>query len=386
MEFDRVAFTIGAAAITVGQLMAGALALLGVILVVLWMRRAARMRLEGVDPDLRTTFTTVAQMLLALIAALGIGLALDIAGILDMPTLLSRAHTALNFELAKVAGSSVTPISVLTFLLVIGVAFQVSRIMQLGISRAVRARGVGDEGTIAIAQRLAHYVVLAIGIAISLNVVGIEISGLFAAGAVFAVGIGFAMQTIAQNFVSGLILLVERTIKPGDILEVEDRTIRVREMGIRSTVARTRDDEDLIIPNATLVQSTVKNLTLLDTSIRVRAPVGVHYESDMHQVLAVLQEASESVAERSPNREPVVLLTGFGSSSVDFEASIWIDDPWLGPQIRSTLLLAIWDALKANDIVIAYPQMDLHLDPPVESALRVLDGEKPSPRGDAATS
>jgi small-conductance mechanosensitive channel len=213
---------------------------------------------------------------------------------------------------------------------------------------------------------------MAIGFAIAVDQVGIDLTALFAAGALFAVGLGFAMQNIAQNFVSGLILLIERAIKPGDILQVEGEIVRVRRMGIRSTVARTRNDEEIIIPNSILAQSLVKNFTLGDPSYRVRVGVGVSYDSDMRLVRATLERIAAEQGWRLESSEPVILLSEFGNSSVDWEVSVWSDDAWAAPRNASQLREGIWNELKAEGIVIAFPQLDLHFDPPIEAAFSKL--------------
>jgi small-conductance mechanosensitive channel len=245
----------------------------------------------------------------------------------------------------------------------------VSWTLQRLIGRLARLMGYAREGPIAVTQRLAHYVVLALGASIGLEALGLDLSMLFAAGAVLAIGLGFAMQNIAQNFVSGVILLVERTIKPGDVLEVESRFVRVRHMGIRATIARTLDDEEIIIPNAAIVQSTVKNYTLRDSTYRLRVTVGVTYSSDMALVRRTLERVAAERSWRSAVREPLVLMIEFGDSSVVFEVSVWIDDPWSMRRAKSDLHEAIWWAFKEERIVIAFPQMDVHLD---QDALRAL--------------
>lgn len=281
-------------------------------------------------------------------------------------------HRVLNFPLFPMGDQYVTVTTVLVVGILIVATWWVSHLLQRTVDRALRSRGVRDPGTTQVTLRLLHYAVMAIGLSIAIQQVGINLNALFAAGAIFAVGIGFAMQNIAQNFVSGLILLVERAIKPGDIVEVEGRVVRVLKMGIRTTVARTRDDEEIIIPNATLVQSTVKNYTLDDPIFRIRADVGVHYASDMRRVRGALLRAAESMEWRLADRDPVILLTDFGDSSVDWQVSVWSEDPWGGPRIQSLLREAIWWALKEDDIEIAFPQIDVHLDPPVEEALARL--------------
>ncbi|TVP77920.1 MAG: hypothetical protein EA352_02870 [Gemmatimonadales bacterium] len=293
---------------------------------------------------------------------------MDSIGLGEIAALL---HTVLNFELFTIGGDTpITPFTIVVVGLLVVLTWWASNVLQRALERTFRARGVEDLGTMAVTKRLLHYLVMAIGLSIAITQIGINLNALFAAGAIFAVGIGFAMQNIAQNFVGGLILLVERAIKPGDIVEVEGRVVRVLKMGIRTTIARTRDEEEIIIPNATLVQSTVTNYTLDDTEFRIRANVGVSYESDMKQVRATLMRAALIVEGRMEDREPVVLLTDFGDSTVDWQVSVWCNDAWRGPRLASALRESIWWALREDGIEIAFPQVDVHFDAPVEEAAR----------------
>ncbi len=274
----------------------------------------------------------------------------------------------LEFHLITIGGQPITLGTLLAAVLVLVVAMWISFLGQRAIARPLARRSV-QEGTSAAIRRLFHYVVMLIAVGIALDTVGISLGALFAAGAIFAIGLGFAMQNIAQNFVSGVILLIERSIKPGDVLEVDGMVVMVDRMGIRATLVRSRDDEELIVPNSVLVQSTVKNFTLRTPLYRLRANVGVSYGSDMALVFRTLSAAAESLSWRIPKKEPVILMTGFGSSSVDFEVSVWIDDPWNARRSTSKLYDAIWWALKRADITISFPQVDVHFDPPVTQSL-----------------
>ncbi|HMB68540.1 MAG TPA: mechanosensitive ion channel domain-containing protein [bacterium] len=278
-------------------------------------------------------------------------------------------HGIVGRELFSISGTPVTTATALTFFLILVVTFWISAIVQKALERGMRRRGVAAEGTVAAARRLTHYAILALGFGVGLQTVGIDLTALFAAGAFFAVAMGFAMQNITQNFVSGVILLVERTIKPQDVLEVEGRMVRVLHLGTRATVVRTLDEEELIVPNSVLVQSTVTNYTLRDPLVRLRVMVGVTYDSDMKQVRQVLEHATAELPWRSRQRDPVILMKAFGSSSVDWEVSVWVEEPWRLAGHSSELHEAIWFALKDAGIVIAFPQLDLHLDPPVTRAL-----------------
>jgi potassium-dependent mechanosensitive channel len=237
----------------------------------------------------------------------------------------------------------------------------VSWLLRLGLRRALRrgkmeAAG-GDQG---VADRLIHYTFILVGIALALQSAGIKLTAVFAAGAVFAVGFGFAMQNIAQNFVSGIILLIERTIKPGDVLEIGGAIVKVMKMSIRATIVRTLDDEDIIVPNSTLVQSNVKNYTLEDNLYRVKVVVGVSYDSDLKLVREVLEKTTADVPWRDRNYPPRVLLMNFGSSAVEYETSAWMHEPFNYRIASSDLREAIWVAFKRANIVISYPQVDVH--------------------------
>ena len=266
-------------------------------------------------------------------------------------------------RLFDVGGTAVTVASLVTFVLIMLVTWWISSIVRRVAARTLVRGGITETGTVATIKRLLHYVVLLVGLGIALQTVGINLASLFAAGAVVAVAVGFAMQNILQNFASGVILLAERSITEGDVLEVDGTLIHVESIGTRATVARTRDDEQRIIPNSLLVQSSVKNFTLADSLYRVRCRVGVTYGSDMEEVEKVLYDSALTVAHRSQHRDPVLLLLEFGDSSVVWEASIWGEDPWAARIHRSDLNKAIWKGLKDAGIVIAFPQLDVHFDP-----------------------
>lgn len=285
---------------------------------------------------------------------------------------LALGRDTFDVKLFEIAGTSITVATLVIFVAIIVVTLIISRVIQGGTTRLLKARGVTHEGTVGVATRLVHYLILLIGLGVGLQTIGINLSALFAAGALFAIGLGFAMQNLMQNFVSGVILLLERSIKPGDVLRVEDRLVKVSHMAMRATHARTLDDEEIIVPNSVIAQATVTNYTLRDSYYRLRCPVGVIYGSDMALVRKTLENVARGAEWRSPDKEPVILMTDFGSSSVDWEVSVWINDPWQVRRRRSDLNEAIWWALQQAGITIAFPQMDVHFDPPVVQGLQAL--------------
>ncbi len=278
----------------------------------------------------------------------------------------------LDAKLFTIGDIPVTTTTLLTGVAVVLAAYLLSKAVQVGIRRTLQARGLSADGSVGVATRLLHYVLLATGVAVALQTAGIKLTALFAAGAVFAVGLGFAMQNIAQNFVSGVILLVEQSIKPGDVIALDSQVVKVDTMGIRATRVRTRDGEKLIVPNSSLVQSTVKNFTLVDALFRVRVVVGVSYSSDLRLVRETLEQVAAAADFRDASQTPQVLLLDFGSSSVDYEVAVFTHDPWFARVNMSRLREAIWWAFKERDIVIAFPQVDVHFDAPVHAALERL--------------
>jgi len=269
----------------------------------------------------------------------------------------------LNRRILVIGNADVTLWTVLIALGIVAGAFIVSSAAQRAVRRALRARGLDAHGSLLTALRLLHYVILIVSVAVALQTAGVELSAMLAAGAVFAVGIGLALQDVAQNFISGAILIIDRSIRPGDVVELDGRVATVESMGLRATIVRTRDDERMIVPNRLLVQSVVKNLTLSDKAYRLRVGVGVAYGSKLARVREILVRVGDEAAFRDREHAPVVLLTSFGSSSIDYELSVWSADPWRAPIHQSELREAIFSAFQDAGVVIAFPQLDVHLQP-----------------------
>lgn len=316
---------------------------------------------EGAPIALRLT----ALGLRILSSALCLLLSLDIFTLVRGRDIIAGIQTVYATRLFHIGDADVHVNSLILIVAVIVGTLWGSSALSAVTIKALSDRGVDTDGTVGVLLNLGRYLVIVIGLMVAISSAGIDLTALFTVGAVFAVTIGFALQSITQNFVSGVILLVEGAITPGDVLEVEGRVVRVAKMGIRSTVVRSMDDEDLILPNAVLAGSTVKNLTMADANLRVAARVSVSYGSDLDRVKGILEQAGRRVVLRARDREPVVLLQTFGDSGIDFDVFVWIHDPWIAPRARSQLRLSIWRALRDHDVVIPFPQVDLHVKEPV---------------------
>jgi small-conductance mechanosensitive channel len=291
---------------------------------------------------------------------------------LNFDNFLNLTRDLSSNHLFTLSGTEVTLLSIIIFILAIVLSIAISTVLQRALKKALAHKFAKQEGALSAILRLVHYFVVIVGFGIGLQTIGINLGALFAAGAVFAIAIGFAMQNIVQNFVAGIILLIERTIKPGDILEVEGTVVKVIEMGIRTTVVRTWREEELIMPNSIFSQSTVKNYTLRDNEFRLGVEVGVSYDSDMKKVIKVLEETARNISWRLPEPEPRVLLQDFGDSAVIFGVYLNIDEPWRQRVFMSELRKAIWFAFKDANITIAFNQIDIHFDPPVTDAFSGL--------------
>jgi small-conductance mechanosensitive channel len=196
---------------------------------------------------------------------------------------------------------------------------------------------------------------------IAVSAAGIDLSKFALLAGALGVGIGFGLQNIVNNFISGLILIFERPIQIGDVIELSELRGTVNRIGIRSSTIRTFSGAEVIVPNANLISNEVVNWTLSDKMRRIEIPVGVAYGSDPNQVLGILKTLARNHESVLKVPEPFVLFRGFGDSSLDFELRFWTGDfnTWMELQTQVTLL--VHDALKGAGIEIPFPQRDLHI-------------------------
>ncbi len=257
-----------------------------------------------------------------------------------------------------------TEISVVSLLIAVGVVvvfLLVARLVALILGSRILP-GLGFDRTLS--ENLAtllRYALVAFGFFVAVDTLGFDLSALKIALGALGVGIGFGLQGVVNNFVSGLIILVERTVKRGDIITVGGTDGRVINIGLRSSIVRTRGGREIIVPNSDLVSSQVTNYSYRDTLVRVDIPVGVSYGSDPNQVRDLLLQAAEGEGRILDNPRSDVLFQGYGNSSIDFELRVWINDAWQLPQVRSALYFSIWYKLKGAGIEIPFPQRDLHM-------------------------
>ncbi|MEM7546617.1 MAG: mechanosensitive ion channel domain-containing protein [Pseudomonadota bacterium] len=201
-----------------------------------------------------------------------------------------------------------------------------------------------------------------IAILIAMNAVGVDLTAFAVFSGAIGVGLGFGLQKIVSNFVSGVIILTDRSIKPGDVVEVADTYGWVTSLGARYASIRTRDGTEHLIPNEEFIVSRVINWTHSDTAVRRKLPVGVSYDTDLDAVIPIIRDAVASTPRVLGSHKINVLVKGFGDSAIDLEARFWIADPQNGvANVTSDAFLNVWRALKRAGVEIPFPQRDLHI-------------------------
>jgi len=209
--------------------------------------------------------------------------------------------------------------------------------------------------------RLIHYVLIFVGFVLALLVLGFEFTKLTIMLSALGVGIGFGMQAVVNNFISGLILLFERPVRVGDYIEFGGNWSEIKRIGLRATTVQTFDHADVIIPNADLITNQVTNWTLSNRLVRISIPVGVAYGSDVSLVMETLMTCAAANPKVAKTPVPHVLFLSFGENSLDFELRVWALDADEMLFARSELLQEIDRSFREAGIEIAFPQRDLHL-------------------------
>ncbi|SHJ08822.1 Mechanosensitive ion channel [Malonomonas rubra DSM 5091] len=240
-------------------------------------------------------------------------------------------------------------------------AMQVSWVLQAATETQVLRRKNADRGVQDAVKKLIHYAIVLIGFLLALSMLGLGVQNFVVLLSAFGVGIGFGLQDIVNNFLSGLILLFERPIKVGDGVVIDGEYGTVMRIGMRSTVVQNLDEAELIVPNSQMISQKVTNWTLTNRRVRIVVPVGVAYGSDLEKVLAILEEAGQSHPEVLGFPKPTPFFVQFGASSLDFELRVWIANVDNRPRIKNELLLYIDKRFREEKIEIPFSQHDLHI-------------------------
>jgi small-conductance mechanosensitive channel len=255
---------------------------------------------------------------------------------------------------------------ILTFFFVIWLSAYVSKLIRIFLEEEILDRMGLPQGLPNTIALMVRYTIVTLGVMAAASMAGLKMSSLTIILGALGVGIGFGLQNIFNNLVSGLILLLERPIKIGDTIEVGQLIGVVKHIGIRASNIQTFDGAEIIVPNGQLISNEVINWTLTDKRRRIEVLVGVAYGSDVHKVQEILLNVIQTHKEVVKDPQPNVFFNQFGDSALEFRLLFWTDnfDDWV--RIRSEVVFIVHDALKEAGISIPFPQRDLHIIGPAK--------------------
>jgi small-conductance mechanosensitive channel len=278
-------------------------------------------------------------------------------------TLIERVIKILNYPFVNQNEFKVSILSLLLFGLVLFIAMLISRYVRRLLDSRILPKVHLEAGLKYTLLRLVHYTIIVLGSLYGLKLgFSVDLTSIAVIIGFLSVGIGFGLQYIAADIVSGFILLFERPVRVGDRVRLEsDVEGRVESISLRSTVVVTNENLAVIVPNSRLIQNKVINYSYGSKDVRLNIPVGVAYGSNLEQVSQALVEAATAVEEVMPAPPPSVHFAGFGDSSIDLEIRVWIGEPHRHPQIRSKVNFEIERAFRKHGIQIPFPQRDVHV-------------------------
>ena len=267
----------------------------------------------------------------------------------------------LNLPLFHIGNTTVSLAGIGAGLLVITLTILLSKLVQRIVYKRLSKKETLQKSVIYSINRIINYFVIALGALIASESMGLKLSSLAIVFGFLSVGIGFGLQNLTSNFISGVILLIERPIGVGDLVTVNDRTAEVLSINMRSTTVRTFDYLTIIVPNSKFTEGEVINWTVNDPKIRIHCPVGVAYGSDEKKVRDILIKVAKENSMVLPQPGPEVRFLEFGDSSLNFDLLVWTGLPENQKILRSEINFGIAEAFRENNITIPYPQRDVHL-------------------------
>lgn len=263
----------------------------------------------------------------------------------------------LKYELVKIGDDVIYLGSVLKLVVFVLLVFIILVIIKKALYRSTRI-DIAKKYSI---YTLLKYFILVLASIIGMQIIGFDLSVLMAGSAALLVGIGLGLQSIFSDFVSGIIILIESTVKVNDVIEVNGVVCVVKEINLRTTTVLTRDDKYIILPNSNLTTSQIVNWTHENVSSRFEVLVGVDYSSDVNQVMEILEKVVHTQEGIQKDPKPFVRFIDFGDSSLDFSVIFWSEEVFRVRNIQSDLRVKIFNAFKENNISIPFPQRVVHI-------------------------
>ena len=275
---------------------------------------------------------------------------------------LDPVFNILNYTIFTLGEARITPLNIIYLILLTVVLFWFSNKLKNFLVEKVLGRTHLDIGAQQAIGTILRYVILLVGFLIILQTVGINLTTLNVLAGAIGIGVGFGLQNIASNFISGLIILFERPVKVGDRVEVGDVDGKVIAVGARSTRVRTNDNITIIVPNSKFIEENVVNWTFENKIVRFRVPIGVAYDSDLKLVKKLLLEVAAENEDVLQEPKSAVRLIEFADSSINLQLWVWTQTKLQRKTaFISNLNFAIWEKFRVNNIEIPFPQTDLHI-------------------------
>jgi small-conductance mechanosensitive channel len=293
-------------------------------------------------------------------AAPALGVALGVAAVAAVLGGLGPLTHALDNASLRIAVRRISLLDVVTTVAAGLVLFVLARLLNRVLGQWLDRFDRFDDSQRLLAQKLVGLAIAAVTFLIGIDLLGLDLKSLAFFSGALGLAVGFGMQKTLGNLIAGLILLMDRSIKPGDVIVVGDQFGQVNRIGVRAVSVLTRDGKEHLIPNELLMTETVENWSYSDRKVRVHIPVGVSYASDLAKAQALMLEAASDVPRVLKDPAPGIWLRGFGDSSVDHDIMVWIDDPEEGVgNVRSAVLNRVWVLFKEAGIEIPFPQRDV---------------------------
>ncbi|MEO0439982.1 MAG: mechanosensitive ion channel domain-containing protein [Pseudomonadota bacterium] len=274
---------------------------------------------------------------------------------------IDRITTAMSRVGVDVGTNRISLLVVVSTIMTAVILLAVARVLMKLVSHVISNSDL-DGAQKVLGQKLATVAILGAAFILGLDVLGIDLTALAVFSGAFGLAIGFGMQKTIGNLIAGIILLMDRSIKPGDVIAVGDSFGWVNKIGVRAVSVLTREGKEHLIPNENLMTQEVENWSYSNKNVRISIPVGVSYNTDMDFAIKLMSQACEDVPRILSHPKPVVWMLEFGDNSVNFEIRCWINDPQSGVgNFKAAVLKRVWDLFKENDIEIPFPQRDIHV-------------------------
>ncbi|MBD3841131.1 MAG: mechanosensitive ion channel [Campylobacterales bacterium] len=275
----------------------------------------------------------------------------------------------LNKSLIEIDGKAITLMFVVKFFAILLVGLIIAWIYKNKVAKSKIFKSKLSQSTQTLLGNIGYYFIIFIAIVTSLNSIGLNLSSLAVVAGALSVGIGFGLQNIVSNFISGIILMFEKSVNVGDYVELENGVRgNVTEIRLRATIVTTNEHIDVIVPNSNFIQNSVTNLTLNDEILRLRIPFGVAYGTSVQTVQdtvlkGVVEDPNLPHKKDDPLKSPRIWMTAMNASSVDFELVIWVEGENTRKRrsMTSLYLIKIYEILNQHHITIPFPQMDLYV-------------------------